>query len=194
MKSDTIPHLSPTEYRKRWLLLQLQPEMVHAESIFDHLSTLLSGASMTYVNTQTHKLLGRIREYFDSDTAPESPQTPIFCAFDEAEHAGTFDQNGERQPILREIIHAWAKTDVFMVVAGTRISQDLVEKVMASGVVQRSGYRLCWDTGAFDTAKAQRQYLEKYLPQSFMRTECGKRLLERTWYWLHGRWVRALEF
>lgn len=74
-----------------------------------------------------------------------------------------------------------------MVVAGTGISKDVVDQAMASAIMKDSRYRWCSDTGAFDDPSIQQRYLKKYLPKSLLESPTGVRLLERTWYWLHGR-------
>lgn len=192
MGQVTQSRSSLNEYRKRWLLLQLHPEIVRPRNIFDHLSNLLSAASDSYVNTQIHELLKRAHEFCARDVPQNSPQPPFYCVFDEAQLVATSfcsDRNGEPQAMLREIIHAWAKSGVFLIVAGTGIPKDVVEQAMASGIMKNSSYRWCSDTGAFDTVEAQHRYLVKYLPKSLLRTESWKRLLRRIWYWLRGRWV-----
>jgi hypothetical protein len=127
---------------------------------------------------------------------------PLFCILDEAQHAATqhsssfrSDQNGAHRPILREIVKAWEEQSfgqgVFMVVAGTGISKDVVDQAMASAIMKDSRYRWCSDTGAFDNRDSQVRYLEKYMPRRLLFSESGQRLLERIWYWLHGRLVGA---
>ncbi len=179
------------EYRKRWLLLQLHPGMVHPRiwDIFDHLSNMLSAASDQYIDAQTQELLKRVREICACDADSSSTRTPFFCVLDEAQFAATqcttsfrSDQNGKHRPILREIVHAWEGQTlgqgVFMVVAGTGISKDVVDQAMASAIMKDSRYRWCSDTGAFDTEDAQHRYLAKYLPKSLLKSQSGKRLLE----------------
>lgn len=133
-------------------------------------------------------------------SAYDAGQTPIFCVLDEAQHAATqlnsafrSDQNGAHRPILREIVKAWEGQSfgqgIFMVVAGTGISKDVVDQAMASAIMKDSRYRWCSDTGAFDREEVQRRYLEKYLPPTLLRSTSGSRLLQRIWYWLHGRFV-----
>ena len=201
-------------YKARWLLLQLQPSFVHPQiwDVFDELSCKLSSASDSFINTTTKMLLSTVRSNLslaaqpgDSITAlqmstTETAQTPLFCVLDEAQYAATqhnssfrSEQNGSYRPILREIVKAWEGQSfgqgVFMVVAGTGISKDVVDQAMASAIMKDSRYRWCSDTGAFDLQHVQTQYLRKYLPQSLLQTEAGVRLLERVWYWLHGRYV-----
>jgi len=136
-----------------------------------------------------------------SDTVPttlQQLQLPLFCVLDEAQHAATqhsesfrSDQNGAHRPILREIVKAWEEQSfgqgVFMVVAGTGISKDVVDQSMASAIMKDSRYRWCSDTGAFDCRDGQFKYLQNYLPQKLLASKSGQRLLERVWYWLHGR-------
>jgi len=50
-------------YRERWLLLQLQPSLLHPQhwDVFDRLSCKLSGASDSFIDQQTEMLLINIR-------------------------------------------------------------------------------------------------------------------------------------
>jgi hypothetical protein len=207
----TKPEFDPRVYKARWLLLQLQPSFVHPQvwDVFDELSCKLSNASDSFVNTTTKMLLSTVRNNLsvqpgDPNTAlqmstAETAQTPLFCVLDEAQYAATqhsssfrCDQNGSYSPILCEIVKAWEGQSfgqgVFMVVAGTGFSKDVVDQAMASAIMKDSRYRWCSDTGAFDLQHVQTHYLRKYLPQSLLQTGAGVRLLERVWYWLHGRY------
>ncbi|KIM37392.1 hypothetical protein M413DRAFT_20297 [Hebeloma cylindrosporum] len=200
-------------YRERWLLLQLRPSFVHPQywDIFDELSCKLSGATDSFINTKTKALLTNVRGLLCSGittgshstqaqlSTSDTPQTPLFCVLDEAQHAATqhntafrSDQNGAHRPILREIVKAWESQSfgqgVFMVVAGTGISKDVVDQAMASAIMKDSRYRWCSDTGAFDRKDVQQRYMQKYLPKSLLQSDVGVRLLERVWYWLHGRY------
>ncbi|CAA7263844.1 unnamed protein product [Cyclocybe aegerita] len=158
-------------YKTRWLLLQLRPSLVHPQvwDIFDELSSKLSSASDAFINTMTKTLLIEVRsicsrvDNLNDVQMPTSDvvQTPLFCVLDEAQHAATqhnssfrSDHNGAHRPILREIVKAWEGQSfgqgVFMVVAGTGISKDVVDQAMASAIMKDSRYRWCSDTGAFD--------------------------------------------
>jgi hypothetical protein len=127
----------------------------------------------------------------------------MFCVLDEAQYAATehttsfrSDYNGSHRPILREIVRAWEEQisgrDVFLVIAGTGISKDVVDQAMASAIMKESRYRWCSDTGAFNKKEDQRRYLARYLPKALLESQAGERLLERLWYWLHGRFVPIL--
>ncbi|EAU81607.2 hypothetical protein CC1G_02623 [Coprinopsis cinerea okayama7 len=185
----------PQTLRERWLLLQLQPCLLNPRvwDIFHHLARELSTASDAYLNSQTETLLSEVRSILSQDG-----HMPFFCVLDEAQHAATqhlpafrSDHNGAHRPILREIVRAWesqcAGQGVFMVVAGTGISKDVVDQAMASAIMKDSRYRWCSDTGAFDSIEVQQRYLRKYFPPKYLGTKSGARLLERVWYWLHGR-------
>ncbi|KAG6827376.1 hypothetical protein H0H92_012050 [Tricholoma furcatifolium] len=192
-----------TAYKQRWLLLQLQPSLIHSKiwDIFDDITRKLSHCNESYINSTTQTLLARARRLcVDKNTSPsnEAIQTPIFCVLDEAQYAATQHSSAFRsedgnasRPILREIVRSWegqtSGQGVFMVVAGTGISKDVVDQAMASAIMKESKYRWCSDTGAFDKPIVQRRYLEKFLPLSLLSSPSGIRLLERVWYWLHGR-------
>ncbi len=203
----------PRVFKTRWLLLQLQPSFLHPtlRDMFDNLSSNLAAASDSYINERTKALLNSTRRMcsrLQAEGSSTSAQTsslkiapiPFFCVLDEAQHAATqhissfrSEQNGTHCPILREILKAWegqsSGQGVFMVVAGTGIPKDVVDQAMFAAVMKDSKYRWCSDTGAFDTRPAQQRYLQKYLPKSFLASQSGIRLLERIWYWLHGRYV-----
>ncbi|KAF8228667.1 hypothetical protein L208DRAFT_1424348 [Tricholoma matsutake] len=203
--TEVIKENEPQDvYKQRWLLLQLQPSIIHPHiwDIFDHLVGKLSHASDSYINTTTKALLVRVRELFSVDASGDEEstaiQTPLFCVLDEAQyaatqHCGAFrsDHSNVHRPILREIVRTWEGQSfgqgVFMVVAGTGISKDVVDRAMASAIMKESKYRWCSDTGAFDDIQSQRRYILKYLPTSLIESPSGRRLLERIGYWLRGR-------
>ncbi|KAF5378063.1 hypothetical protein D9615_007518 [Tricholomella constricta] len=188
-----------TLYKQRWLLLQLQPSLVHPQiwDIFDALTGKLSQATDIYINATTKALLSRVRKLCIDQTRSgtqslSSParQSPIFCVLDEAQYAATqhcfafrSDNGNANRPVLREIVRAWESQcsgqGVFMVVAGTGISKDVVDQAMASAIMKESKYRWCSDTGAFDDVHVQRAYIEKYLPPTLLSGASGRRLTER---------------
>lgn len=196
-------------YKQRWLLLQLQPSLLHPQvwDIFDHLVGKLSKATNAFINTRIKAQLVRVREFCSrkdvevESTTPQSvcvTNTPFFCVLDEAQYAATqhctafrSDHSKAHRPVLREIVRAWEGQSfgqgVFMVVAGTGISKEVVDQAMSSAIMKDSKYRWCSDTGAFDNVQVQRKYILKYLPPSLVQSTSGQRLLERMGYWLHGR-------
>ncbi|GLB43053.1 putative expressed protein [Lyophyllum shimeji] len=194
-----------TVYKQRWLLLQLRPSLIHTQiwDIFDDLTVKFADVTDSYINGTTKALLARVRKLCVDKTPSGTPtisthQTPIFCVLDEAQYAATqhcmafrSDDGSANRPVLREIVRAWegqsSGQGVFMVVAGTGISKDVVDRAMSSAIMKESKYRWCSDTGAFDDLEIQRRYIEKYLPPSLLSTASGKRLLDRIGYWLHGR-------
>ncbi|KXN84651.1 hypothetical protein AN958_12029 [Leucoagaricus sp. SymC.cos] len=200
MERERTPFSPLDVYRERWLLLQLQPRLAHPNiwDIFDVLTCKLAEASDRFVSMQTQALLERIRNLCSDKLDATQDETPIFCVLDEAQYAATrlassfrSDRNGCHRPILREIVRAWQEQTlgrgVFMIVAGTGLSKDVVDQTMASAIMKDSRYRWCSDTGAFATVRSQQRYIAKYLPESLLESTSGKRLLDRLWYWLHGR-------
>lgn len=196
-------------YKQRWLLLQLQPSLLHPHiwDIFDHLVGKLSKATDAFINARIKAQLVRVREFCSpKDVNVESTtsqsvsvaNTPFFCVLDEAQYAATqhctafrSDHSKAHRPVLREIVRAWEGQSfgqgVFMVVAGTGISKEVVDQAMSSAIMKDSKYRWCSDTGAFDNVQVQQKYILKYLPPSLVQSTSGQRLLERMGYWLHGR-------
>lgn len=192
------PTTDPHVYKVRWLFLQLQPSIAHPHvwDVFDELSTKLSAATDAYINSTTLELLTAVRGLL------QIADNGLFCVLDEAQYAATqlqtafrSDNGAAHRPVLREIVRAWESQTsgrgVFMVVAGTGISKDVVDQAMASAIMKDSRYRWCSDTGAFDHINIQHAYLRKYIPPRYLESAAGKRLLERVWYWLHGRCVAS---
>ncbi|KAH6904037.1 hypothetical protein BKA70DRAFT_1299336 [Coprinopsis sp. MPI-PUGE-AT-0042] len=173
---ERAPRTTPSTSQQRWLLLQLQPSILNPRvwDVFDHLSReLLSSASDAYINCQTKTLLGQVRSRLSRLRSAE--KMPIFCVLDEAQHAASqhlpafrSDHSGAHRPVLREIC---AGQGVFMVVAGTGISKDVVDQAMASAIMKDSKYRWCSDTGAFDQPEVQRAYLQRYFPPNTSRAK-----------------------
>lgn len=198
-------------YREKWLYIQLRPLLVFPEmDVFDCLSTVLvKHAPNAYVEQQTQALLASLQT--NLRVQPEKkgiasytsavPRTPIFCVLDEAQYAASSYSSAFRsasnpmspRPVLREIVRSWemqgAAHGVFMVVAGTGISKDVVDQAMASAIMKDSRYRWSSDTGAFDSEEQQEAYLRKYLPSDLLASQSGKRLLQRVCHWLRGRYV-----
>ena len=182
----TVDYLS---HRQRWILLQIIPSAIFQDpDVFDTLSRKLFDASLSFVTTTAGDLLKSFHKY-----------GPLFCVLDEAQHAATqhtlafrSNQNDAHRPVLREIVRAWenltAGNGVSLVVAGTGISKDVVDNAMASAISKEFKYRWCSDTGGFDTPEVQKLYLLRYLPPSLVKSRSGARLVERTLYWLRGRY------
>ncbi|KAJ2918891.1 hypothetical protein MD484_g1487, partial [Candolleomyces efflorescens] len=200
MNEDMTDCSESQVYKQRWLLFQLQPSFVHPHvwDVFEDLSCKLSPASDAFINSKTRDLLTSVRNLCFERSTVDATQTPLFCVLDEAQYAASqlqtsfrSDNNGAHRPVLREIVRAWESQasghGVFMVVAGTGISKDVVDQAMTSAIMKDSRYRWCSDTGAFDHVDIQEAYLRKYLPSEYLASDSGKRLLERLWYWLHGR-------
>ena len=73
-----------------------------------------------------------------------------------------------------------------MVVAGKRISNDIVDQVMLSAIMKDSSARCCLDKGALNEVEVQR-CLERYLLRSVLDMLAGRSFVESAWSWLHGR-------
>jgi hypothetical protein len=191
MNLSRDPHLSLDEYRKRRLLLQISPQLGHpnGRDIFDKLTGILSEQSDSWVVSRSKTYLERMRDLIAPEKQGTREKISLFCVLDEAQFA---------KLILGEIVRVWEEqscgrfVDVFMVVAAAGIYKNDVESAMTSAIMKKSMYRKHTDTGAFSTSEAQRQYLTEYLPGLLIESESGKRLLDRLWYWLQGRYVAAL--
>ncbi|TFK68933.1 hypothetical protein BDN72DRAFT_768678 [Pluteus cervinus] len=195
-------------FKEKWLHVQLRPQLLSPSTwdVFNELTIRLLEMrdADRFVDEQTRILLRAVQAFLGPELShgrskSTSRQTPLFCVLDEAQHASSehtlaFRSSSEPhspRPVLQEIVRSWqsqcAGHGIFMVVAGTGISKDVVDRVMASGVMKASMYRWCSDTGEFMCIQEQRKYIEKYLPQDLIQTRAGERLMQRIWHWLRGR-------
>ena len=189
------------DYRRKWLLLQLQPSILHAKiwDPFHDLTHKLSACSDPDLIKMTKKVLRRIRSAL-SRSAPSSGSVPLYCVVDEAQFAATqhtaaFCSTNSNDTIPRPILRPLVQTisaltlgyGVFFVLAGTGLSQSSVDATMASAVMKESRYRWCYDTGAFEGWDGMSSWVRRFVPDWVFEGPAGNRLKERMGYWLSGR-------
>src|SRR6266550_2426874 len=191
------------DYRRKWLLLQLQPFLFFERSdLFDDLTHKLSAYSDEELRKLTRHAIHDIRNTLKSciTSTSSSGCIPLYCIIDEAqfaakEHTDAFrSKDMERRPILRPLILTFSALtlglDVFMVLAGTGLSQSDVDATMASAIMKPSTYRRCYDTGAFEGWEGRNgmsSWVRRFVPEWIFRKRKGKKLKERMEYWLNGR-------
>ena len=209
---DAMPKAADTtpagDYRRKWLLLQLQPSILHAKiwDPFDDLAHKLSAWPDTRLNKMTKKVLRRIRSALSRRGAVTASgrgagaSVPLYCVVDEAQFAATqhtaafcstHPNDTAPRPILRPLVQTISALTlgygVFVVLAGTGLSQSSVDATMASAVMKESRYRWCYDTGAFEGWEGMSGWVRRFVPDWVFEGPAGDRLKERMGYWLSGR-------
>jgi hypothetical protein len=79
-----------------------------------------------------------------------------------------------------------------LIFAGTGLSLKDVQATLESGDAKVERFRLFHDTGSFEAPTLQDTYLALYLPDHFLQSDRGKRLLTRVHNWLRGRYAISL--
>ncbi|KAJ7137643.1 hypothetical protein C8R46DRAFT_1014362 [Mycena filopes] len=187
------------EPKKLWLLLQIRPRRAgfSGGDFFDRLVQELRNSPPLWVRKQVTEHMDAIRSWCHG---PGYGTAPFFLVLDEAQHAArnhfsAFRSQKEEsvyRPILREIVHAWVISffralGLWMVISGTGIDMDVIEKVLASAVFKPDDYRSRSNQAAFATKLAHETFIRQYIPHRILATPSGIALLERMLYWLHGR-------
>ncbi|KAF8325964.1 hypothetical protein F5887DRAFT_1137735, partial [Amanita rubescens] len=207
---DGFTEVSFRNYRRKWLLLQLQPTFfTDISDPFHDLTRKLSVYLDTDLDELTEKVLLHIRNTLKSciTSTSSSGCMPLYCIIDEArfaatEHTKAFrSEDMERRPILRPLILTFSALtlglDVFLILAGTGLSHSDVDETVTSAVMKESKYRRCYDTGAFEGWEGKNGmsgWVRRFVPEWIFRKRKGKKLKERMEYWLNGRYRFAAGF
>ena len=195
--------LTERDFKRRWLLLQLQPSVfTKISDPFRDLSRKLKVYDDAELDHLTEEVLRHIQDTLSSCSSPGC--IPLYCIIDEAQFAAKEDTDAfrsksmERRPILRPLIQTFTTLtdgfDVFIILAGTGLSKSDVENTMASGTMKLSSYRLCYDTGAFEGWEGENgmsTWVKMFVPDWILEEPEMKRLEERMGFWLKGRFASA---
>jgi hypothetical protein len=197
--------LTECDFRRGWLLLQLQPSVfIKISDPFRDLSRKLSGYLDAELDYLAEEVLRHIQDTLSSCiTSTSSPgRIPLYCIIDEAQFAAKEDTDAfrsksmERRPILRPLIQTFTTLtdglDVFFILAGTGLSKSDVENTMTSGTMKLSSYRVCYDTGAFEGWEGENgmsTWVKMFVPDWILEEPEMKRLQERMGFWLRGRFA-----
>jgi hypothetical protein len=173
------------KHKGQWLLLQIAPTTLLGKDVFRSLARAL-------LKTDSTNLLIGIEEERSKIEKLVFHPSP-FCVLDEAQiPSNTFkdyflsDTGKTKRPILREIIATWSEEFPNLIVSGTGVSMQEVEKVFGSVVAKPASDEaiLVTDVGAFDTWNSQKQYLSLYFPPNIL----DRSLASYLEYWLRGRY------
>ncbi|KAK7054516.1 hypothetical protein VNI00_003714 [Paramarasmius palmivorus] len=204
----------PRVYIKRWLDLQVQPWILdsrYGSDVFQSLSDVIRRFSVPdtevdeSIRTITVEVLSMTKEITVNCDS-------IFLLVDEAQEAArqlplAFESSAEdnqSRPILREMIHVWAKKlspnnniescPLGFVVTGTGLSSEELTVALSSSVMKGGPFAEFNKIGGFDCVTDQVQYVSKYVPQRILTHRIGKTLLCRMWHWFRGRYRFTAEF
>ena len=89
--------------------------------------------------------------------------------------------------ILREIVKTFIKQPVTLFVSGTGVTMEELQDTVGSGVSKPVGIESFHDLGMFDTWPSLMAFLERYLPDTFLKTPSGIILQQRIQEYLLGR-------
>ncbi|KAI3621021.1 hypothetical protein WG66_013388 [Moniliophthora roreri] len=201
------PRRDSSHYIRKWLYLQLYPESLHPEyeDVFASLASLLSGSTASDLEALKAEII-RVRDSIRQKVARQTGRSHFYIVIDEAQeaasslrHAFMSAHNVDFRPTLREIVFQW--TDLLnssytkrlymsFIVTGTGVTaQHLTEAVGSASFKHRSHKFLeSSATGAFDSREEQEAYVAKYVPPEVLNTDLGRKLMDRMWHWLRGRY------
>ncbi|ESK90356.1 hypothetical protein Moror_13729 [Moniliophthora roreri MCA 2997] len=106
-------------------------------------------------------------------------------------------------PILHKLITNWAKaipdtqTQAFVatcIITGTGLNMGLIRNALSLTMCKSDKVYRVAHSGIFDTISSQCNYVLPFLPPDLAKTVSGSVLLERMFYWLHGRHCFTAEF
>ncbi|KAK7021251.1 hypothetical protein R3P38DRAFT_2966155 [Favolaschia claudopus] len=176
------------EHKQLWLLLQAFPQLVTDAYLSDIFSVLLMDMPDTdddHTKDYIAHTLSKLRKVFGENFH-------LFIVIDEAQvtlkyYSISFrDGAGNFYPILREIVDCLDAEfhchEVSFVISGTELP-----KAGFGNSRNVALHRWCSDTGVFDDEDMHRQYVSRYLPPKYLKTDAGKAFLRLVWEWCRGR-------
>ena len=175
------------KHKRIWLLFQLSNLGRTEHPFVQIMKGCLRQASTEALDILIGRL-GTIREKY-------MPRAHFIVGVDEAQqairlyrHSFISSANEEvTRSILREIVKVFTNVPIKLVVSGTGVLLEELHEAMASGVSKPVGVELFHKLGMFDTWPKLKQFLDHYLPASFLETPSGYRLQQRIQEYLLGR-------
>jgi hypothetical protein len=192
----------PANHRLLWVLLQAQPIEILGGDAFKELAEALRTLSIEALKKlikNRYSQLSHIFEEVNDPTTGQSKRRPLYCFLDDIQITATYrmgeffgDDKKTQRPFLRSI---WSTltgvlqpTEMLVILSGTAIDSRSLQDVLDSSVFKPTPYKIRRDIGAFDDADAQRQYIERYLPDK--QSVAWEAFLTRAWGWCRGRLFR----
>jgi hypothetical protein len=182
--------------KHKWLLFQLDPPTIEGADTFTWVTMYLEDTTNEELIKGLKKLNPkRTIEIFYPHGGPEK----IFFVLDEAQVASETsepmfcDVTGKHdRPLLRPILRFFEKSQfdsIQFILSGTGFSWQVFQRLANSGVAKTlpETWEFYHGSGGFHDQASQEAYIRRYIPDSFLGTPSGKRLLERSYRWLRGR-------
>jgi len=177
------------QYRRLWVLLQVQPMEIFGQDLFLNLALRLRPASLS-------ELITRTRDKF-KDIRPQLEDGPFYCVLDESQlttdirYRDFFSENTMfTRPLLREIWRSWTSIfhplEMSLILSGTGLKEDEITSTLSSGVFKPANYAIKRDIGGFDNPGDQAEYIRLYIPADWTDTK-WQEFLKRSWAWFRGR-------
>ncbi|KAI3621027.1 hypothetical protein WG66_013389 [Moniliophthora roreri] len=198
-----------SSYIKKWLYLQLYPGSLHPdyEDVFASLASLFSGTLDSELEAETVRVRDSVRQKLGRQTG----RPHFYIVIDEAQEAASSfpdafvsTKNVDFRPILREVVLHWTnllkshakKHYISFIVTGTGVSVKHLNEVFGSASYKHSSHRFFASsaTGAFDSREEQESYVAQYVPPEVLNTDSGRKLMDRMWHWLRGRYRFTVSF
>ncbi|KAJ7651516.1 hypothetical protein DFH06DRAFT_1094526 [Mycena polygramma] len=198
----------------RWVYLQINPSLVAPYDIFTTVAQMLNRHKFTAAmcEEKNRSMLVTLTHLINNNVGSDDARVNAFhCVLDEAQYAANHlsdafrsasDNSRHWRSVLRELIVALRKlfsSGVGLTIGGTGIDKNVVEEVLDSVIGKNSTSRWLSSTGSFDktdeiSCATQQSYIKRYIPESIMRTDDGRRLLHRVLHWLGGRFRFTASF
>uniref|UniRef100_A0A0W0FW64 Uncharacterized protein n=1 Tax=Moniliophthora roreri TaxID=221103 RepID=A0A0W0FW64_MONRR len=197
-------------YIKKWLYLQLYPGSLRPndEDVFVSLTRFISGSTTKSLGREIVRVRDSIRQKLARHSGGLSH---FYIVIDEAQEAASrlpnafmSAKNISYRPILREVVFLWTnvlnthKSHLHMiyVVTGTGVSVKHLTEAVGSASFKHHGHKFLESsaTGAFDSQEEQEAYIARYVPPQVLNTDIGRKLLDRMWHWLRGRYRLTTSF
>ncbi|KAL1686987.1 hypothetical protein GGG16DRAFT_63166, partial [Schizophyllum commune] len=176
---ECLPDAQTDEHRTKWLLLQLMPSVIAKDDIFFYLANRLERCEPSdgFLRRKIADTLNSILRMLGRDE-------PIYCVVDDAEYPDVHRARLFRPSTsLREMARTLENLEgLTLILSGF----DITEAPFRTEDPQR--YRLCANTGSFDSFTEHATFIRRYLPPQLAACDVGERLLIRACLWLRGRY------
>jgi predicted HTH domain antitoxin len=177
------------ELQRRWTYLQIHPQALHGEDIFRRLSSIL------WQSSKLNEIERVISQSLDI--------CPVFLILDEAQSLTNSDNSkyflardsdmSTKCSILKPLLKTWyLVADVTVILSGTGLSIDVIEKSVASPQTPRPHWSVYSNVGAFWDKDVHTEYIRQNVWPNVPLDALDiaqQSLLDRAWRWLRGRFV-----
>lgn len=202
--------LRDKEHRRLWVLLQAQPHIFSPNNnrnndVFTSLAMELRFASIEYLNDRIGKEYEAFRPFMTQVLNPfagEDETPPLFLVLDNAQIIAGLPRRGEfrssdhqvtdrpESVLLRQIWLQYTtvlqSNQMRVVLSCTGIDLQQLKDPLYSSPWKPESYCVHHDTGAFEDAKSQAEYIKRYIPAYWTQPNWNM-FLVRAWAWLRGR-------